>query len=395
MLDLRQLDLPREFLLLLALLRCTSKQELEADIDSFVPQPVDWQAFVALIDRHLVAPFVHSQLSSWGAGVVPDHVQSQIRERYRSNGLHALLLASEFTRLAKLFETNGIPVLPLKGFALAVQVYGDLSMRHSGDLDVLVPPRDADSAAELLRSNGYVNIDSSVRHTAYQRERIKQFRNHFVYRNQEKGIKLELHWRLLEPRYLFNVSLDELLARAQTIVVGDRQLKVLSIEDTLLFALTHGASHAWNHLFWLCDVSRILRQGCGLDWHRIVGRAVQLGISRPLAQGLILSHQLLDTSVPYEVLVVAERDPVIQSLLETAIQAIRRQDPFPTTLTGRIQDVRYQIKLSRSVVHKLDHVGSRLLDIDGWDSLPLPNALFPLYYLLGPLTWMARRLRKD
>ncbi len=395
MLDVRQRDLPRELLLLLALLRCTSKQEVEADIDTFAPQPVDWQAFLALIDRHLVAPFVYSKGCNWDPGFVPDQVQSQIREGYRSNGLHALLLASEFTRLSKLFETNGIPVLPLKGFALAVQVYGDLSMRHAGDLDILVPPRDADGAAELLRSNGYVNIDLSCEHTAYQKGRIKQFRNHFVYWNQEKRIRLELHWKLLEPRYLFKVSFDELFTRAETIVVGDRHLKVMSLEDTLLFVLAHGASHAWNHLFWLCDVSRILRQGCGLDWHRIVERSVQLGISRPLAQGLILSHQLLHTSLPHEVLVVAERDPVIQSLVDTAIQAIRRQDPFPATLIGRIQDVRYQLKLSTSVAYKLDHVGSRLLDVEGWDSLPLPDALFPLYYLLGPLTWMARRLRRD
>ena len=395
MLDLRHLDLPREFLLLLALLRCTSKQEWEAEIDLFVPQSVDWQAFVALIDRHLVAPLVHNQLGNWGPDFVPDHVHSQIHDRYRSNGLHALLLASEFTRLSKLFETNDIAVLPLKGFALAVQVYGDLSMRHAGDLDVLVSPRDADGAAELLRGNGYVNIDSSLEHTAYQKERIKQFRNHFVYWNQKKRIRLELHWRLLEARHLYNVGFDELFTRAQTIVVGDRQLKVMSMEDTLLFALAHGASHAWNHLFWLCDVSRILRQGSGLDWDRVATLAAQLSISRPLAQGLILSHLLLHTSLADEVVAVTERDPVIQRLVETAIQAIRRQDPFPATLTGRIQDVRYQLKLSSSFAYKLDHVGSRLLDIEGWDSVPLPNALFPLYYLLGPLTWIGRRLRRD
>jgi hypothetical protein len=392
--DLRQIDLPPEFQLLLALLRSTSKQEAEAEIHSFRQQPLEWNAFMALIDRHGVAPLVHSKLRSWDLAVIPAHTQEQIRQRHRSNGLHALLLATEFVRLSKLFDASGIRALPLKGFAVSVQAYGDLFSRHGGDLDVLISPNHVDKAAQLLSDDGYVSVDSYWEQTPHRRDKIKQFRNHFVHWNQRTRVRVELHWRFHTSRLLCPINFEELLTRALPTTVGDQHIRAMSIEDTLLFLLLHGATHAWNHLFWLCDLAGIIERNQGLDWSRIVEQSAELSILRPLALGLVLSHYLLNTSLPREISEATEHDPAIKSLLDISIQAIRKQDPFSASLIGKLQDVCYQLKLSRDFTYKADHLGSRLLDVDGWNCVPLPKALFPLYYLVGPVTWLSRHIRK-
>jgi len=390
--DLRQLDLSPELMLMLALLRSASKQETEAEIHSFRRQPIEWPVFMALIDRHGVAPLVHTKLRSWDLAFVPGQIQSQIRQQYRNNGLHALLLATEFVRLSDLFEAGGLQALPLKGFAVAVQAYGDLSARHAGDLDILVSEQEADSAAELLSDAGYV--DCYGYQTQHRRDKIKQFRKHFLHWNQDKKITVELHWRFHISRSLCPVEFEDLLKRSMTITVGDRHIRTMSIEDTLLFLLLHGASHNWHHLFWLCDLAGIIERNQGLDWSRLAEMAAELNISRPFALGLILSHRLLNTSLPGELYGAAKRDPAILSLLGSSLRAIGKQDPFPASFIGRTQDVLCQLKLSRSWAYKVDQIGSRLLDVDGWNSVPLPDVLFPLYYLLGPFTWLGRRILK-
>ena len=70
-----------------------------------------------------------------------------------------------------------------------------------------------------------------------------------------------------------------------TITVGDQRIGTMSIEDTLLFILSHGASHAWNHLFWLCDLAGIIERNQELNWSRLVELSAELNISRPLALG--------------------------------------------------------------------------------------------------------------
>ena len=344
--DLKGLGLPPEFLLILALLRSDSKQEAEAEIRSFRQERIKWPEFMALIDRHGVASLVHSKLRSWDLTFVPDQIRTQIRERYRNNGLHALRLATEFARLSGLFEGDGIVALPLKGFAVSVQAYGDLSARHSGDLDILVSQERADTAAEILSDEGYVSIDCYEDQTPYRRDKIKQFRNHFVHWNREKRIRVESHWRFHTSRFLYPVKFEDLLKRSMTVTIGDRNIRAMSIEDTLLFLLSHGASHAWSHLFWLCDLAGIIDRNQGLNWSRLNEQAAELNISRPLALGLILSHCLLNSSLPEEFSEATKRDPAIQSLLDGSIQAISKQDPFSASFIGRIQDVLYQLKLS-------------------------------------------------
>ena len=65
-----------------------------------------------------------------------------------------LNLSGEMERISKLFNENGIRSLFLKGPVIADAIFGDISLRTSKDLDILIPKLDVNKTEELLLSCG-------------------------------------------------------------------------------------------------------------------------------------------------------------------------------------------------------------------------------------------------
>src|SRR5690606_29474280 len=99
----------------------------------------------------------------------------------------------EMERLGGLFHEKNIPILFLKGPTLAPFLYGDLSLRRSRDLVVLVPLADLHRVERLLASEGYEKeypIPSVLNDWKWRHR-------HVTYSHPTKGTTVEVHWRLL------------------------------------------------------------------------------------------------------------------------------------------------------------------------------------------------------
>src|SRR5208282_2899895 len=79
----------------------------------------------------------------------------QFLERERERTKWGLRLTAELFRLLDLLERHAIPALPFKGPVLASALYGDLAMRESCDLDVLVRSSDLAGAKRAMLASGY------------------------------------------------------------------------------------------------------------------------------------------------------------------------------------------------------------------------------------------------
>ena len=89
------------------------------------------------------------------------------------------------------------------------------------------------------------------------------------------------------------------MEQTKKVTIGREPVPAMGIDHTLLYLCCHGAKHAWYRLFWLCDVARLLHKARQtIDWTRLLATAVNLGIQRVLAQGIILSNLLLGGPVP-------------------------------------------------------------------------------------------------
>lgn len=164
-------DLPPELRLILACLRVTPNDKETRQIERLSQNGAAWPVFLKLVDRHRVAPLVYTNLSRYAGKTAPAAMMSALRSRFESNARRGLANAAETVRLCQLFQESAIPVLPLKGSVLALQVYGNLGLRHAGDIDLLVAPRHIDLADRLLQRN-YRRVSPAFPLTSSQRRRF-------------------------------------------------------------------------------------------------------------------------------------------------------------------------------------------------------------------------------
>ena len=75
---------------------------------------------------------------------------------------------------------------------IAHDLYGDISLRTSSDLDFLIPINELEKAEEIIENLGYEKDDyfTSVLNDWKWRH------HHVTYFHPQKRMKLEIHWKL-------------------------------------------------------------------------------------------------------------------------------------------------------------------------------------------------------
>jgi hypothetical protein len=141
------------------ILLCCSRSRPDSHIldrlGGLLDRNLDWAYLLREASFHGVMPLVYSTLRKVGMKGVPTLASDRMRDLARGNIRHSLLLTAELLRLTKCFHTAGIPMVPFKGPILAAAAYGDVTLRHFSDLDILVRKENLPEARSLLLSLGY------------------------------------------------------------------------------------------------------------------------------------------------------------------------------------------------------------------------------------------------
>jgi hypothetical protein len=388
---LKGYDLPAELRLILACLRLTPNEKEVQQIRDLSKAKIGWPDFMRRVDHHRVAPLVYQNLRRYAGNGVPASAMSALRSRFTSNAHRSLVNATELVRLYKLFQESGIEFIPLKGSVLALQVYSDLSLRHAGDIDLLVDLRHADLSDRLLQER-YCRISPGLHLSPYQQKQYYRLREELIYISDKNNIRIELHTRLLKSRPYFALDLAQLQDRARYITVSDSSMPAMSPEDNCIYLCDHGAQHYWHRLFWLSDLAEIIRQDWLTDWDRLLKISTTLGILRPLTQGIILAHLLLETPLPDQLKTYAAHDQRMSYLIKAALRRIitPMQDDIILTLYNHII---YFPKLYADFNYKLETMKRLLFYSGDWGTIPLPDVMFPFFFIMRPFMWLYRRLR--
>ena len=120
--------------------------------------PLDWPRFLRVARRHQVIGLVHEGLTRARPDVPPEiarEIGAQAATLVREN----LAMAREALRLQRLFDDADLPVLFVKGAALAVLAFGNLGLRSGQDIDLLVPYETLPAATALISRAGYRRFD--------------------------------------------------------------------------------------------------------------------------------------------------------------------------------------------------------------------------------------------
>ena len=320
---------PRERALLLTLARLSL---LPADRDgarALVREGVDWSVLSSLAERHGVTLLVQRHLSREAADLCPAPVLERFASRARAVAALNMMLTAELAELLPELEKAGCEPVVVKGPALAVAVYGDLSSRPFADVDVVVEPGTRDRACDLLESRGYVPSPSVPERwqEAWRRSTHEQ-----LFEREGSPLVVDLHWELTAPGYSYSMGLAEVRPRLERVHTGACAVRTLGPEDTLLFLCVHGTKHDWAVLSWLVDVAELVRGQAALDWDAVLRWSRVRGRRRPVQLGLHLARRLLDAPVPAGVLARGARDPEVAALVAEVEQALR--DPPSASRRG-------------------------------------------------------------
>lgn len=287
-------------------------------------------------------PLVYHNLSKQG---IHDEILGRLRGIHRRTWVNNQLQFAACARLLRIFHAAAIPTLVLKGAALVTQFYPDHGARPMGDVDVLVPKAQAQTALDLLTEHGWRPTDMPRARMTPAFTSVRHAQNFAG----PDGADLDLHW------HVFINHLDEATDRllwdgAIPHRVQQVTTRSLNPTDQLLHVCAHGMALApVARVGWIPDAMMILRRaGDQLDWSRLLEITARSGNSFPLLAALTYLREQLAAPVPDDVLHACAALPVSPQEAALFRAFARREHPW-----GQLPILWHRYRLARAQSHQV------------------------------------------
>ncbi len=347
---------------------------------------LDWTWLLSLADEHDVTGLLYQSLQDTCPDLVPVAVIDKLRRDFQTSTLNTLFFTQELVKLLQLIEAHDIPVLPYKGPTLAIALYGNLSLRPFCDLDLLIHPQDLVRVKPLLVAEGYdtLEVDDAQEAANLWSDNERDFVRH------DRKVVLDLHWRITPRFFPFELPVEEIWKRRQSLSLLGTTVSTLEPEDLLLALCAHGAKECWGKLKWICDIAELIRAYPNLDWNWVFTQAKQLHSQRMLLLGVGLAWQLLEVSLPETVQAAIQNEKTLPALMQQVCSYLFGSQPGESRFIPTLFRLWVRDRLSERVQYFVwrlfvPNVRDRRLIV-----LPKPLSFF--YYLLRPLRLLGEKL---
>lgn len=310
---------------LLACLRVPLSEAEAQHLRALCEGGLDWDVLLGLALRHRVQPVVFWNLQAVGWPHVPAWAREHLSGAFHIHASHTFALARELLHVGELLKEAGVPMVSLKGPALALSAYGSVALRQFGDLDILVPRSQVLVARRALQQDGYRSRLELAR--AQEEAHLRDDSVFDLVRDEGldgRPTALELHWALTARAFARPISFGQVQLRLRPGPMLGGTTQHLDGADLMLILCVHGTKHLWERLQWITDIAQVLRQYAApeagrsvspaLDLDRVRGLACRFRVERMVALGLILAHDVLEAPVPPQVLGWARSLPAVESL---------------------------------------------------------------------------------
>jgi len=232
-------------------------------------------------------------------------VPENLRDRFEGAQIyaaeHARRLHWELDQLAPVVTQLDCPVVVLKGGAYLAMDLLSSRGRLVSDLDLLVAEGDLHSVEQAMLDNGYRTQKQDDYDQHYYRDWMHELP---PMAHVARGTTVDLHHNIAPPVSRLKIDASLLLERAVPLVDGLPYMR-LSDEDMVLHLCVHmfHDGELDNSLRELFDLDAMLRRFAQDEgfWLRLVQRAQQLALVRPLYFALHFSQKILHTPVAKEV----------------------------------------------------------------------------------------------
>ena len=350
-----------EFELLLA---CCRQQPDLSRLE--LPAP-NWGTVLGSAEHHRLIPALYAALVSQSHASI-----HQMRDAARAHAWRALRFTAELKRTAQHFDRRRIQYLAYKGPALAQLLYGDVTKRQFGDLDLLVRPQDVPRAREALIQLDY---EQQLSLSAKQEQFYLRTGYEYAFRLGTERHVLELQWQIVPQFCSIGLEIDSLFDRSIQIELEGLPLRTLGREDLMIVLCIHAAKHQWSQLGMLRDIATLSE--FDLDWRWITSETRRLGVLKILQISLLAISKLFGFELP----AACEPASLFRDVAEFTSQLVQnlRGNREPNT-----ESLEYFLTQAGTRERWRDRARFfwRLAtnpSISEWETVRLPDALFRLY----------------
>lgn len=348
---------------------------------------VDWDEMINLALHHRVYPILYVKLKELNNPSVPLSVMKVLESKYIENTFKMLKLSSELEKINNAFITNQVQSIFLKGPVLASILYGDISLRTSKDLDILVNPQHLSKAEEILKCLGYI--------TDKEEELIgwKRKHHHVSYTNPITSSQVELHWRTSSK--LKGERFEDLWSRRVTTTLASSPINYLCQEDLFNYLVLHGARHGWFRLRWLYDIDCMINKGM-LNVKKLNSAYSSYENQYLGGQALLLCSVLFSTKIPRDIALLMDNSRSF-ILAQKAIYFIKQKVDISSNSNKQLLNYYTQYLFTMMTVSQKALLVIYYLYPTSNDlkTLPLPKTFHFFYFPLRPFLWCWRRMRRD
>lgn len=263
----------------------------EVPADPALIERVDPTRLRDLAGAHGLLPLLGRFLARFGAAGAP--LRAALRAEALAGSREALALTAELLSVVRGMEGEGVPVVAYKGPALAVQAFGDPSLRRYADLDLVVPRAALEGAVAALQRLGFAQEPFA---SARQRAAVLRDGHHLAL--HRGGVVVELHWRFSKRVFGFREELEGVWERRETVPVAGAAVPVLARGDHLLALAIHASKGTWSALEWTLAMAVLARGVPAGEWEALARRARAWGCVRALQVSFLLAEELFATPAP-------------------------------------------------------------------------------------------------
>lgn len=264
---------------------------------------VDWDGLLAMVERDHAYIALWQRVQAAGAERVPPEPRERLRRLAMVAGFRQGRLEARLADALDALTAERIPVLLLKGAALAAGVYGSFAERPMADLDLMVPAEDAPRAQRRLLGGGWTPWSDAPDARLEALYATHHHRPPLV-DTAGSGVVLEVHVQPLPPGNPFAFGAAEMWRDARPVRVAGGDALAPSPAHQLLHLCLHFAwAHALRSGAWrtLRDV-RTLAERAPPDWPAFAALARDAHAASCAYWSLRLARGLMGAAVPAEVL---------------------------------------------------------------------------------------------
>lgn len=291
-----------EYRLLLDCARTKLSKDNQDKIRKLINNGLDWDYLLQIGKAHGLAPLLYYHLHRIDhEHRITQSIIDQLHNIYYSNLARNILLHDELSRILKSFEEKEIPVVALKGIALAELVYKNVALRPMADVDLLVQKRNLSETMKTLFKLGFEILPQEKRVT------IKYMNESHLVKHQENLhlpiLIINIHWDLTAParfKGTTKINTQQMISRARPGKVAYSNILFMAPEDQILWVIYHATfQHPFIGLLQLCDVAELIKLNENeLDWKSLVRRAKNERIATATYYLLSSAKKLLGAPVP-------------------------------------------------------------------------------------------------